>query len=70
MAHCSIANNTVGGGFMAAPIREFMDPGIDKIGLGTDIGGGFSISILNAIRPACIVAMRGNLSLLKDIDEH
>ncbi|KAI5204210.1 Metallo-dependent hydrolase [Aureobasidium subglaciale] len=65
VAHCPIANMTVGGGFMTAPIRAFLDKGI-KVGLGTDSGGGFSSSILDAIRQALIasnareVATKGN----------
>lgn len=55
VAHCPIANTTVGGGFMAAPIREFLSNGIN-VGLGTDNGGGFSSSILDAIRQAIIVS--------------
>lgn len=41
---------------MAAPIREFLEQGITKIGLGTDSGGGFSSSILDAMRQAFIVS--------------
>ena len=41
---------------MAAPIRVFLESGIDKIGLGTDSGGGFSISIIDAMRQAFIVS--------------
>jgi guanine deaminase len=55
VAHCPISNMTVGGGFMAAPIREFMRRGI-KVGLGTDSGGGFSSSILDAMRQAMIAS--------------
>lgn len=55
VAHCPIANTTVGGGFMAAPIRAFLRKGI-KVGLGTDSGGGFSSSILDAMRQAFIVS--------------
>lgn len=55
VAHCPIANTTVGGGFMAAPIREFLRRDI-KVGLGTDSGGGFSSSILDAMRQAFIVS--------------
>ena len=55
VAHCPIANTTVGGGFMAAPIREYLRRGI-KVGLGTDSGGGFSSSILDAMRQAFIVS--------------
>ncbi|KAL6253307.1 hypothetical protein RBB50_001030 [Rhinocladiella similis] len=55
VAHCPIANTTVGGGFMAAPIGRFLEKGI-KVGLGTDSGGGFSSSILDAMRQAVIVS--------------
>ena len=55
VAHCPISNVTVGGGFMAAPIRRFLQEGI-KVGLGTDSGGGFSSSILDAMRQAFIVS--------------
>lgn len=55
VAHCPIANMTVGGGFMTAPIRMFLDNGI-KVGLGTDSGGGFSSSMLDAMRQAMIAS--------------
>ncbi|KAL7625221.1 hypothetical protein AAE478_004436 [Parahypoxylon ruwenzoriense] len=56
VAHCPISNMTVGGGFMAAPVRDFLRRGIDKVGLGTDSGGGFSSSILDAARQALIAS--------------
>lgn len=55
VAHCPIANTTVGGGFMAAPIRKLFSEGVTKIGLGTDSGGGFSCSIMDVMRQAVIV---------------
>ncbi|KAK3321239.1 hypothetical protein B0T19DRAFT_431914 [Cercophora scortea] len=55
VAHCPVSNMTVGGGFMAAPVRAFMKAGI-KVGLGTDSGGGFSSSILDAMRQAMIAS--------------
>lgn len=55
IAHCPVSNTTVGGGFMAAPIRQFLRQNI-KVGLGTDSGGGFSSSILDAMRQAFIVS--------------
>ncbi|VBB83600.1 Putative Guanine deaminase [Podospora comata] len=55
VAHCPIANMTVGGGFMAAPVRELLDKKI-KVGLGTDSGGGFSSSMLDAMRQAMIAS--------------
>lgn len=55
VAHSPIANTTVSGGFTATPIREYLRRGI-KVGLGTDSGGGFSSSILDAMRHAFIVS--------------
>ncbi|KAI0203338.1 guanine deaminase [Astrocystis sublimbata] len=55
IAHCPISNMTVGGGFMAAPIRRFLDRGM-KVGLGTDSGGGSSSSILDAMRQALVAS--------------
>ena len=55
VAHCPTANMTVGGGFMAAPIRDFLSRGI-KVGLGTDVGGGYSSSMLNAMRHSLIAS--------------
>ncbi|KAI4863661.1 guanine deaminase [Hypoxylon rubiginosum] len=56
VAHCPVSNMTVGGGFMAAPVREFLRRGIVKVGLGTDSGGGFSSSILDAMRQALVAS--------------
>lgn len=55
VAHCPTANMTVGGGFMAAPVRTFLREGI-RVGLGTDSGGGFSSSILDSMRHALIAS--------------
>ncbi|KAK0651163.1 hypothetical protein B0T16DRAFT_322270 [Cercophora newfieldiana] len=55
VAHCPASNMTVGGGFMAAPVREFMRRGI-KVGLGTDSGGGYSSSMLDAMRLAIVAS--------------
>lgn len=55
IAHCPTANMTVGGGFMAAPVRDFLSRGM-KVGLGTDSGGGFSSSVLDAMRHALIAS--------------
>ncbi|KAF2009412.1 guanine deaminase [Aaosphaeria arxii CBS 175.79] len=55
IAHCPTANMTVGGGFMAAPVRDFLNRGM-KVGLGTDSGGGYSSSMLNAMRHALIAS--------------
>ncbi|KAF1731503.1 putative guanine deaminase [Beauveria bassiana] len=53
VAHCPTSNMTVGGGFMAASIKDFLNRGM-KVGLGTDSGGGYSISMLNAMRHSLV----------------
>ncbi|KAM0712184.1 hypothetical protein Q7P37_011278 [Cladosporium fusiforme] len=55
VAHCPIANMTVGGGFMVAPIADFLRHGI-KVGLGTDSGGGFASGMLDTIRQTIIAS--------------
>ena len=65
VAHCPTANMTVGGGFMAAPIQEFLRRGI-KVGLGTDSGGGYSISMLNAMRHSMITSFARDFLDTKD----
>ncbi|KAG6002353.1 hypothetical protein E4U43_001134, partial [Claviceps pusilla] len=63
VAHCPTANMTVGGGFMAAPIKDFLRRGI-KVGLGTDSGGGYSSSMLNAMQHALVA------SFARDVLDH
>jgi guanine deaminase len=55
VAHCPIANMTVGGGFMVAPIRDFLRRGL-KVGLGTDSGGGWASQMLAVIRQTMIAS--------------
>uniref|UniRef100_A0A8H7TQI7 Guanine deaminase n=1 Tax=Bionectria ochroleuca TaxID=29856 RepID=A0A8H7TQI7_BIOOC len=55
VAHCPIANMTVGGGFMVAPVRDFLQRGI-KVGLGTDSGGGWASQMLMVIRQTMIAS--------------
>ncbi len=55
VAHCPVSNTT-GGEWGAAPIKEYLEMGI-KVGLGTDSGGGFSSSILDATRQAFITSL-------------
>ncbi|KAG9252433.1 guanine deaminase [Emericellopsis atlantica] len=55
VAHCPIANMTVGGGFMVAPVRDFLRRGI-KVGLGTDSGGGWASQMLAVMRQAMIAS--------------
>ncbi|KAL2012462.1 hypothetical protein VTN00DRAFT_5180 [Thermoascus crustaceus] len=55
VAHCPIANTTVGP-FMVAPVREYLRRGL-KVGLGTDSGGGYSSSMLDVMRQAFVVSL-------------
>lgn len=54
VATCPVSTTTVET-WGAAPIRRYLDMGI-KVGLGTDSGGGFSSSILDASRQAYITS--------------
>lgn len=65
IAHCPTSNMTVGGGFMAAPIQDFLRRGM-KVGLGTDSGGGYSSSMLNAIRHSMITSYARDFLDTKD----
>ncbi|KAM0706784.1 hypothetical protein Q7P35_006114 [Cladosporium inversicolor] len=67
VAHCPIANMTVGGGFMVAPVAVFLRKGI-KVGLGTDSGGGFASGMLDSIRQA-IIASNAREVLSKGADK-
>ncbi|MCJ1306843.1 hypothetical protein MMC25_000486 [Agyrium rufum] len=49
ISHCPISNSYLGSGI--CPVREYLEEGID-VGLGTDVSGGFSHSILVAAREA------------------
>ncbi|KAF4614659.1 hypothetical protein D9613_002628 [Agrocybe pediades] len=53
ISHCPTSNFNLNSGI--APIGLYLDKGI-KVGLGTDVSGGFQISILNTIQNACIAA--------------
>lgn len=55
VVHCPVANMTVGGGFMVAPVRDFMRRGI-KVGLGTDSGGGWASQMLAVMRLGMIAS--------------
>jgi len=53
LSHCPTSNFNLNSGI--APIGYFLDRGI-KVGLGTDVSGGYSPSILNAIQNASLAA--------------
>jgi guanine deaminase len=51
ISHCPASNAALGSGI--APVRAYLDKGI-TVGLGTDVSGGYSPSILEAARQACL----------------
>lgn len=53
VAHCPASNTALGSGYCA--VRTLLDAGID-VGLGTDVSGGFSPSVLEAVRQAYLVS--------------
>jgi len=55
VAHCPVSTTT-GGEWGAAPIRKYLDLGLN-VGLGTDSGGGFSSSILDSAKQAFITSL-------------
>lgn len=53
IAHCANSNYSLSSGI--APIRKYLDYGL-KVGLGTDIAGGFSISMFRALQDTIAVS--------------
>ncbi|UZJ53497.1 hypothetical protein CBS101457_002817 [Exobasidium rhododendri] len=53
ISHCPTSNNNLRSG--VSRVGEMLNRGL-KVGLGTDISGGFGLSILTAIREASVVA--------------
>lgn len=53
ISHCPTSNTALASGL--CPVRTLLDEGI-KVGLGTDVSGGYSPSILEAARQACLVS--------------
>jgi guanine deaminase len=51
ISHCPASNSALGSGI--APVRDYLNEGI-TVGLGTDVSGGYSPSILEAARQACL----------------
>ncbi|EAW13420.1 chlorohydrolase family protein [Aspergillus clavatus NRRL 1] len=53
ISHCPASNSALGSGM--CPVRDLLDAGL-TVGLGTDVSGGYSPSILEAVRQACLVS--------------
>ncbi len=53
ISHCPVSNTSLSSGL--CPVRELLDQGIE-VGLGTDVSGGYSASILVAAREASMVS--------------
>jgi len=53
ISHCPTSNFNLSSG--VAPVGHYLDKGI-KVGLGTDVSGGFSISMLNAVQNASVAS--------------
>jgi guanine deaminase len=53
ISHCPNSNFSLSSGIM--PLRKYLEKGL-KIGLGTDVSGGYSLSILDAMRQAIIAS--------------
>lgn len=53
ISHCPASNSALGSGL--CPVRTLLEEGLD-VGLGTDVSGGYSTSILDAVRNACMVS--------------
>ena len=53
VSHCPVSNSSLGSGM--AKVREILDAGVD-VGLGTDVSGGYSTSVLESARQALLVS--------------
>ncbi|CAG8022412.1 unnamed protein product [Penicillium salamii] len=53
VSHCPASNSALGSGL--APVRFMLDQGV-TVGLGTDVSGGYSPSILEAARQASLIS--------------
>ncbi|KAI9873191.1 MAG: hypothetical protein M1830_000737 [Pleopsidium flavum] len=70
ISHCPISNTALSSGL--CPVRQLLDDGI-TVGLGTDVSGGYSPSILEAARQASMVsrtlAMNGDERAKLSVEE-
>lgn len=70
VSHCPISNTAISSGL--CPVRQLLDDGI-TVGLGTDVSGGYSPSILAAARHASLVsrtiAMNGDEKAKLSVEE-
>ena len=53
VSHCPVSNTSISSGL--CPVRQLLDDGIE-VGLGTDVSGGYSASVLVAAREAAMVS--------------
>lgn len=53
ISHCPISNSSITSG--EAPVRRYLDAGV-KVGLGTDLSGGYAPSVLETARQALLVS--------------
>eukprot|EP01127_Copromyxa_protea_P005380 TRINITY_DN1531_c0_g1_i1.p1 TRINITY_DN1531_c0_g1~~TRINITY_DN1531_c0_g1_i1.p1 ORF type:complete len:386 (-),score=89.02 TRINITY_DN1531_c0_g1_i1:346-1503(-) len=58
VSHCPLSNSTLGSGFLC--VRDLVEAGI-KVGLGSDVSGGYSPSMLSAIRNAMVAGAVHNV---------
>lgn len=65
VSHCPVSNMALGSGM--ARVRWLLQAGI-SVGLGTDVSGGHSTSILEAARQACLISRLVALSESTDAD--
>ena len=53
VAHCPVSNSAIGSG--PCSVRDLLDAGVN-VGLGTDVSGGYSPSVLEAVRQTVLVS--------------
>lgn len=63
IAHCPVSNSSLTSG--CARVRDMLDRGV-KVGLGTDMSGGYSASILEVARQALLVSRYVSLEVTKE----